>query len=254
MKTGHSKRNYRAAMLLLSTVLSSQVILSQTTDTTSSTSCGAVQFQLVGGLGVYFLGEYDKVCHYRIGVDLNYSHSDQSGDGSGYDIYSSSSSSSGSSLKSQPDQKSTSYQITLSGLFIQQLIEYKHALLYCGVGPMASYAWDTRSNKSQLTQTNIPSLSTTSSTNVQGSSSKTSGIGPLAIVGVRSQLLEHVGLSAEIAVSAVYQWTTLSDLYSDSSVYSPSMSTNSTKEGSVAHTHGWPVGVSGIRVGLIMEL
>ena len=253
MKTNPSKIKYCAIILLLFTVLYSQVTLSQKADTLLSACApdGAVQFQLIGGLGVYYLGNYGNVCHYRIGADINYNHSDQSGSGTSYSIYSSTplSSSSGSSNTSQPDRNSTSYQISLSGLYLQQLAQYKYVFLYCGVGPMASYSWNTYADNS----TQSFGGSASSSTNNYGSSSKASGIGTLAIIGFESRLLEHVGLSAEIGVSAFYQWTTQSNsTYSTSS--SSSGTTNTNEYGNVTHLGGWSVSVSSIRIGLVMEL
>jgi hypothetical protein len=257
MKADHSKRYYRAAILLLFTMLNSQGVLSQTTDSLLSSWAldGAVQFQLIGGLGVYYLGDCGHVGHYRIGADLNYSHSNQSGNGSGYTMYSSTPppSSSGNSNTSKPEQNSTSYQISLSGLYLQQLAEYEHVFMYCGVGPMVSYSWNTNTSKSQSIQINSAGY-VSSYENDYGGTDKTSGIGTLAIIGFRSRLLNHVGLSAEIAVSAVYQWTTQSNSSTYFSNSGLASNTNTTINSDVTHLDGWAASVSTIRVSLIMEL
>ena len=58
-------------MLLCFTILNSQEATSQTTD---SLSQGFLQFQLIGGLGVYYIGDWSASSYFRIGADMSLNH------------------------------------------------------------------------------------------------------------------------------------------------------------------------------------
>ncbi len=240
-------------LLLCFAILNSRDAFSQAKDSlsSSSTSDGALQFQLIGGLGVYYIGECGTYSHFRIGADLSLNHSDQSGSGTSY-YYNTPSSTSSSTTVSQPEQSSTSYQFSLSALYLQKLVEYRHASMYCGIGPSVNYSWNRSTNKSPSTETSGGTV-IYSSTDSYGSTEKTSGIGPLVILGVRSRLVEHVGLSAEIGVSAVYWWNTQT-YFSNSTSSGTSSDVSTANTSSTSRLTGWAISLTGIRVGLIVEL
>lgn len=256
MKTISLKMTYLGNLLLILTMLNSQNVHAQTTDslTYHSTSNGAIQFQLIGGLGVYYIGDCGSAPHLRIGVDLSFDHSDQSGGNSAYSISTSTppSSSSSSHSASDPDQTSNSYQISLSGLYLQQLADYKHTSVYCGVGPLATYAWDRYRSKYPRTFIDSYNNSSTSLENNENTY-KSSSIGPLTIFGIRSRLVDHVGLSAEIGLSAVYRWTTESYSYRSTSTSSGS-SSSTYENGNISNLSGWVFTLNAIRIGLVIEL
>lgn len=254
MKTAFSHTIHITIVLLFSTMLNLQKVHAQTTDSLirSSSFNSALQFQLIGGIGVYYIGDWSSVSGFRIGADVSLNHANQSGSNNGYDIsiYTPPSPSSVQENTSQPEQTSNSYQISLSGLYLQQLAEYKQTLVYCGIGPEMTYHWDRSTSKYPETYT---SSDTSSSTNSQENTNKISGIGPLAILGVRSRLLDRVSLSAEIELSAIYQWTVQTNSYI-STTTSPPYAVVTYKSGSISDLNGWSISLNAIRVGLIIEL
>jgi len=253
MKKTCSHTIHITIVLLLSTMLALQKAHPQTTDSLihSSSFNSALQFQLIGGIGVYYIGDWSSVSGFRIGANVSLNHSNQSGSNNGYDIsiYTLPPSSAQENT-SQPEQTSNSYQISLSGLYLQKLAEYKQTLIYCGIGPEITYHWDRSTSKYLETYT---SNDTTSSTNSQENTNKTSGIGPLAILGVRSRLLDRVSLSAEIELSAIYQWTVQTNSYISTTTY-PAYDVVTYKSGGISDLNGWSISLNAIRVGLIIEL
>ena len=256
MKTTCSRTIHITIVLLLSTMLSLQTAHPQTTDSLihASSSNGAMQFQLIGGIGVYYIGDWTPASQFRIGTDVSFNHSNQSGSNNGYTIYSYTPPSSSSVQENirQPDQTYNSYQTSLSGLYLHNLAEYKHTFIYCGVGPMITYSWN---RSTSINPETYVSNYTSSNNDNSESTNKRSGVGPLAIIGVRSRLLNHVSLSAELELSAVYQWTmqTSSDIYTSSnSSFSPPTNTDTSSD--ITHLNGWAISLNAIRVGLIIEL
>lgn len=233
------------AILTISIItFGSQETFSQTTDSTSSSSafCGALQFQLTGGVGIYYIGELSQSSYYRVGADLSLNRSDQSG--------SESSLSSSDTTLSQPKQSTNSYQISLSALYIQKLAEYKKTFLYCGVGPMVTYSW--QRGTSSYPSTDYYQGTTESEKYSSEYTSRISGIGPMAIFGVRTRLANQVGASAEIGISAVYQWNTQSG--SSSSTYIGYGTTSTSNNSDISHLNGWAVSLANVRVGVVFEL
>jgi hypothetical protein len=90
MKTKSSLSIYLGILLLFLIILNSQRVFAQTADSaavSSSTSGGAIQFQLVGGIGVYYIGDWSPASRFRVGADVSWNHSNQSGSNTGYSIY-----------------------------------------------------------------------------------------------------------------------------------------------------------------------
>lgn len=231
----------------------SQRTFSQTTDSTSSSSASgcALQFQLIGGVGIYYIGELNQSSYFRVGADVSLNHSDQSGDETTQYLYSSSSSSPTSDTTlSKPVQTTNSYKISISGLYIQKLAEYKTTFLYCGAGPLLIYSWDRGTSNSPSTEISEGAAYTEGYT--YENTSKTSGIGPAAIFGVRSRLVDKVGLSAEVVLSAIYQWNTQTN--SSSSTSSSVSYTSADNSSGISHLNGWAVSVANVRVGVVIEL
>jgi len=241
-------------MLLIFTVLNSQSGYAQSTDslTHSPTSNRAIQFQLIGGIGVYYIGDWNPASHYRIGADVSLNHSKQTGSYVEYSMQTepppSPTTSSGGT--SQPEQTSNSYQVSLSGLYLQTLADYKNTSIYFGVGPIVSYSWSRTTSKYPHTSTGT--YDTTISVDNNEYTTKASAIGPLAIIGLRSQLIDHVALTAEIGLSAVYQWTMQSNSYI--STYGTPASSSTFSNGDVVRLDGWAVSLNAIRIGLIVGL
>ena len=251
MKTAFNKIINLATPLLLITTLNWQIARSQPTDSTShiSTSIGTIQFQLLGGLGLYYIGNCSSVSHYRIGADFYINHSHQSGGGVSYNINTAIGAQSPQYYTSIPDEISNSYQISLSTLYLQQIVEYKHTSIYCGVGPVISYNWDRSNDKTtdyQATPSNTAIYDNENTT-------KTSGIGPLIIIGLKSRVLDHISLTAEIGLSALYQWTMNSYSY-NSTYYGPGSYSSASTAGNIAHLNGWEISLTDIRIGLAIEL
>ena len=251
MKKKPSQSLYAKAILLALTLFVAQTAHPQAIDSKpdSAISHDAIHFQLIGGLGVYYIGDWSPVGHIRIGADFSANHSDHNGDGVQYAIYSSGNS---SPSTRHPDQTSNSYKISLSGLYLQNLIEYRHTGLYCGVGPTVSYSWSRWTSTDKYIYSGSNQITNTyDNENTQ----KTVGVGPLAIFGLRSGLSEHVSLTAEITFSGVYEWNTqtsseISTTSTSSIYYTPTVD----KSGDVLHQKGLNFSISAIRIGLIIEL
>ena len=243
-----------AILALLVGMFGAQGTFSQTRDSSSasSASCGALQFQLIGGAGINYIGKLSRSSFFRIGADLSLNHVNQSGNESSSFSYTSSSSpaSSDSTIESS-NQTMNSYNVSLSALYVQELAEYKSAFLYCGVGPMLTYSWSKSTDNHPVVETS--GGITTFYTNTSSSTGKTSGIGPTAIIGVRSNLVNHVGVSAEIGFSAIYQWNTQSNLNISRST-SPPWYSASENVSNVSHMNGWNVSLSSVRIGVVFDL
>ena len=254
MKTSYSRIFYFGVMMFCYTLFNSETTYSQTIDSLShpSNSNGAFQFQLLGGIGIYYIGELNSVSHFRIGADVSLNHSDQSGNNSGSSTYTSEPPlySSSSSNSSEPNQTGNSYQISLSALYLHNLVEYKQSTMYAGVGPLLSYYWNRSISKYPSTSTYS---STTTYSNSSENTSKTSSIGPLSIFGVKSKLVEYVDISAEISLSAVYQWTFQSSSFSSTNGNLPSY-TSTSSNNNISRLSGWSVSINAIRIGLIINL
>ena len=254
MKIISSQATHLAIMLLWCTMLNSQIATSQTTD---SLSQGFLQFQLIGGLGIYYIGDWTTSSFFRIGADLSLNHTNQSGDSLQLSNYTTTppSSTSASSNTSQPGHTSNSYQITLSALHVQKLLVYKQTFTYCGIGPMVSYSWSRSTNDipTSYAQTYGTTTYYTSGEYISENTNKISALGPFAMLGVRSLLINRVAVSAEIGFSALYQWTTQSNSSTTTST-NPSGSSNTSDAGSISHLEGWNVSLYAIRIGLIIEV
>jgi hypothetical protein len=252
MKTTILRRISFGMIMLFCTFLFPQRGFPQTPDSLFRTSGESLQFQLLGGLGIYYIGNWGTASHFRVGFDVSFSHTDNSGDGNIYSInYSTPGSTSSSSSTNQPEQNSTSCNISLSGVYVQKVAGFANALLYGGAGPMASYSYSRNSSATGSTSTDT--YSTTFNTSANSTTTRTWGIGPLAILGVRNRILDHVSLSAEVSISALYQWTSGTALYHSLSSYSPT-SSSGYEQGSNSNLKGWDVSLSSIRIGVIVEL
>lgn len=230
---------------------------SQAADTLmhSSTSGGSIQFQLIGGIGVYYIGDWTASSFFRIGADLSFNHLNGSGDSLESSNYSSTSpyNTGASGNSSQPVHTSNAYRISLSALHVQKLLVYKQTFTYCGIGPLVSYSWSRSTND----------INTTYATNqyysidgdITENTNKISAVGPFVMLGIRSLLINRVSVSAEIGFSALYQWTTQTNSRTVTETYTnPSESSNTNNNGSISHLEGWDISLYAIRIGLIIEI
>ena len=237
-----------AILTSLIVTFDAQTTYSQTGDS-SSTSMqpgGAIQFQLIGGTGLDYIGYLNQSSSFRVGIDFSFNHSTQSGNQSSYYSYSPTQppASSGDTTISENDLATNSYSLTLSGLYIQNLTEYGNAFLYCGVGPMLVFSLQ-RNAWTNQSSTNL-------NWNNSESSSKTSGLGPIAILGARGKLCGQIEISGEIGVSATYQWNTFSSFSNSGAIDLLNTSLNSSS--SISHLNGWVFSFTHIRVGVIVDL
>ena len=231
-----------AILLLMS--LHSQQLLSQTRDSLSGSGGGALQFQLIGNLGMYYLVHVGSSSYLRVGVNGSYDHTDNSGDGNNYYFPSSSS-------QTKPSEKSTSYSVALSGVFALKIAGFANSALYCGLGPLTSYSVD--NSYSTLSYSYTSDVSNLAYTQVHSSANKVWGVGPLGILAVRTHLFGSVGLTAEVDLSAQYQWTsgTSNDHYER---VDPTSGSESSNGGTNQHLAGWKVEISSIIIGVDVEL
>jgi hypothetical protein len=255
MKTKSFKNIYLTVIFVCGIIINSAQTLSQESDTLTnlqSSNC-ALQFQLIGGVGVYYINDLNKESHLRIGADVNLNHSDQSGDQSGFSMYTSGNppTSSASTSTEKPDQTSNSYQIIFSVLYIRDIVEYKHTNLYCGLGPMTSYLWSRSTSKSISTNTSTSYAYVYNNTSENTTNSR--NLGAMAMFGVNSQILDNVGLTAEISLSASYNWQTNTNSYTSVNT-STGSSYYSNSNGGITHNNGWLLSINAIRVGLLIGL
>jgi hypothetical protein len=252
MKNSFNKTIPFTVILWLTTIFNSTSAFSQSTDSLAhlSSSSGAIQFQLLGGLGIYYIGDWNSASQYRIGADFSISHTNQSGGGITY-TFNTVPATGGQYNTTQPNQISNSYQFSLSALYLQRIIEYNHALFYCGVGPTLSYDWGRSNDKT----TYFASVQNNTGTQIYNNenTTRTSAIGPLAIIGVRSRLLDHVSLTAELGLSALYEWTMQSYSY-NSTTNGPGSNRNASTTGNISHLDGWTISLTDIRIGLAIQL
>jgi hypothetical protein len=252
MKTTQSRPICLGMMMLFCTFLLPQQTFPQITDSLSQASSGSLQFQLLGGLGIYYLSDCSSTTYFRVGIDGYFNHSDNSGDGTGYSTYSSTSGTTNSyTITTQPEENSTSYEVSVSGVYALRIVEYANTNLYCGAGPIASYSHSKSSTTSSSTSTDDTGTTMESQTN--NNTGKTWGVGPLAILGLRNRLLDHVSLSAEISVSALYQWTSRTYNSRYTSTSSPAI-TSASNYGNTSSSKGWYISLSNIRIGVIVDL
>ncbi|HUI29159.1 MAG TPA: hypothetical protein VLX91_03000 [Candidatus Acidoferrales bacterium] len=240
-------------LLTLTLLISPERSFSQAPDSTSAslTFGNALQFQLIGGVGLNYLGELNSSSYFRIGADLSLSHSNQSGSQSNSEVESYAPPSVNSdTIATNPDQTSNSYGITLSGLYVRKLAEYRNTILYLGAGPEVTYSWTKSSDDEPGTRTS-GGVSASEGTDNE-STNKTAGIGPVAVLGVGSKIIEQVSLTAEIGISALYEWNSSSSGY----IYSldqPSYQ-YTERSNSSSHITGWVISLANVRVGILIGL
>ena len=238
-------------IIFLNSAVDSKAI-SQTNDSLSTyqSSSAALQFQLIGGLGVYYLAECSSFGNLRIGADASFNHTGSSGSSQsnttylgGTPVYSSQSGS--------PDQSTTSYQVSLSGLYLHRLVAYEHATLYFGAGLVASISHNKYTNN--LTSTSSTSYGAQSSSiNEYVSKTTTWGAGALGIVGIRTQVYQQISLCAEIGFSALHNWT--SEITTSTTRQNEPPPFDFTNSTTTSDLKGWSLSLSNIRIGLIIAV
>jgi hypothetical protein len=239
-------------LLTLAILIGPGKSFSQATDSTTSFTFGnALQFQLIGGVGLDYIAGLSLSSCFRIGADLSLNHTDRSGSQSSSEIYSyPPSSPSTDTISTSPDQTSNTYAITLSGLYIQKLAQYRNTILYFGAGPEVAYSWGRSSDNEPGRRTSQGTIETQETSTE--STNKTTGIGPVAILGVGSRIVDQVSVTAEIGLSALYEWSSTSSATSYSYTQ-PSYQYSDTFNSS-SHTTGWTISLANVRIGILVGL
>jgi hypothetical protein len=245
----------RTLIGLLVFVFWQQVTIAQHADSISTGQrVPAMQFQLFGGYGVNYIADRMASASFRIGVDVSFSHADSSGSTnlSSHSSYLSSGSSSSSSSQSgdEPNNSSTSYQISVSALSIHRLADFAWSSLGAGVGVIVSYSFDWASDQENQTTPGIAF-----STNTNARTIESWGVGPLVFLGISNRILDHFCFTAELSLAVTHQWTTKKYTGDYESTYSGSPSsyqTNSSSEST--KVDGWSFQLSRIRIGVEIDL
>jgi hypothetical protein len=224
----------------------------QTSDSSASMRAngGALQFQLIGGVGIYYIGECSSGISFRVGANAHIQHTTSSGTNESMSAYSGGTGP--STMTGKPDQSSSSYDITVSGLFIHTIAEYAHTSLYCGAGPMGSYS-EGKITQGSITYSYYPTESFTS-TNAYTERTIQWSVGPLAIIGIRARLFAPVSLSAEISAAAVYQWWSTSSTSTTQSSGTGYQYTSINVNTSNSDLKGWSIVLNNIQIGVLIEL
>jgi len=256
MKTILSKRGYPIILFVLSSMLIPQELFPQSADslTQSLPFEGGIQFQLIGGMGIYYIGNLGSGSHFRVGADLSLSNSNQSGNRDNYSFnYFTAAPYSNSSIESnKPHQKVNTYTVSVSGLYLQNLVKYKHATIYCGVGPIIDNSWS-RSTDDYTDSYTFSSGNIYTTIENDETTSKSMGAGPLLIFGIKSQLFSYVQLTAEFELSALYQWNSQTSSTRTTTTGS-TINSSTTNSDNVSHLSGWAITLNPIRIGVIIEL
>ena len=253
MKSFHSPSiNFMVIIgCLMLTALAPGKTAAQIADSLGNPSCSALQFHLIGDVGVFYLANFGPGSFLRVGVDGSWGHSDKSGERE--DIYTSLPSTGSPSTDynvQNPEDKNTSYTVDISGVYALNLVGFANSSLYAGAGPMVSYSYGSGSSTTSYvngTLDHYREASTTSST------TKTWGLGPVAIVGVRCQIIRQVALTAEVSASAMHEWTSYTHLWYFESQYTgqnPSAGIDSEND----HTTGWRASLNSIIIGVVVAL
>jgi hypothetical protein len=209
---------------------------------------GSLQFQLVGGIGINYFAPIGSSSCIRLGVDVAFKH--EHSDGS-YDEQAVVFPSSVTISKGYPASEATSYDLTVSGLFIQTLSEFMSTSFYCGIGPSVSFSYS-----KAVSNVDDRAMLGASFNSVKGTSEDKStvrGLGGLALLGARARLVENVSISAELCFSALHKWSNTSTYsetmyaFSEGNAYQISDSKSSSGR-------GWSTTVSRIRVGLVIGI
>ena len=237
------------AIVLIVLVYSRQTF-SQTADSLLNTSGGALQFQLIGNLGLFYLAPCGSNAFLRIGADGSFGHSSNSTDlAQSTSSVSSGGPPSSSQWTNKPEGKSTSYTISLSAAYALNIAKYANSSLYLGVGPMTGYSY----NHSSSTGSTTYGGSSSSYSNDYNRTEKTWSLGPFALLGVRAQLVSHVSLTAETSVSALYQWSSITSASHSGYTYPP-QGFSMNDDYSNGTTAGWDVALKSIVIGVVVVL
>ncbi|HLP17996.1 MAG TPA: hypothetical protein VK470_17190 [Bacteroidota bacterium] len=243
-------------LLLCLLTAASYRVDAQTADTSAAntTPASAVQFQLLGGFGINYLGSFGETSSYRIGLDLSLNHTNQWGENNG-SIYIDSSSpytSRRTSTGGSDDKTSTEYSATLNILYLERIAHYKKANLYYGFGPMASYSRSkiSISTRDLLIGSGSESQDYNSSENIISEY----GAGPLLMTGVSTHVINAVTLSAEFGLSVKYIWSTTTSSLFHTSTYGTINAFNSERHENSSTSDGWTISLTAIRIGCIIEL
>jgi hypothetical protein len=243
--TSYHSRLIVWGVIVLTVLIQSQVFTQPIeSDSTRQSIAGGFQFQLIGGLGLYYFCDSRTSSSFKVGFDASINHSNSSGnlktlDG---DIASQ------VSTSGNPEKASSSDQISASALYVYYIAEYAHTFLYCGLGPMASYSYEKGLDN---WTSSSPGVSTF--TNANENVSTVWGVGPVGMIGIRSRIIEHVSLSAEMSFSALHQWTSQSSSLTYTATYTAG-GTYKTVHTSESTLKGWSISISSIRVGIILVL
>ena len=73
MKTIDARPIRLGMAVLCAMLLFSQSSFPQSSDTLTGASSGSLQFQLIGGLGAYYIGSWEPTSYCRIGADVSLS-------------------------------------------------------------------------------------------------------------------------------------------------------------------------------------
>lgn len=235
---------------LVASLLSCHSLNAQTLDsaTAATPTRGALQFQLVGGLGVNYFAPLGNSSSLRLGADVAFKHGHSDAT---YDEHALLYPMGPTISWGYPEADATSYEFTVSGLYIQALSEFMNTSLYCGVGPSASFSFS--KTLGNIDDRSMTGASFNSVTGTSENKSTVRGIGGLALLGAKARIIERISLSAELCFSALYQWSNTS-LYSETRYFYSEGSSSQTFDSRSSSSRGWSTAVSNIRVGLLIGI
>ena len=245
------------ALVLASLLLACQLAFSQSPDSSRQIRTAALQFQLINGFGLNYWSGLPSGSYLRVGADLSYHHSNSSGMSGGDYTYSSVSDTYSSSThetsSGTPDDNSTSYQISISGVYLRSIPCFVNTSIFCGggLGIQHSKGWSSSSSSTVRWDTSFRTVQTSENRN----NSRSVGVGPVLVCEVQTSLISHVALSAEVSLSAMYQWSWTDSYWSYGNTSTGSShSSSSNSQSQNTNEKGWDISLNSIRLGIVVEL
>lgn len=197
-----------------------------------SNHSSAIQFHLVGGYAVSYLGSLSPSSAFRITADLYLNSRSIEGP-----IKSSSSSYTQDRSRST---NSDSYGADVVVSHVSYAAVTDNSSFYFGLGPVASYT----SSSSKDIDAEHPSFSSPGYHNEYSTRASQWGIGAQGIVGLQAMLTSTVSFLAEYQVSALHIWQESRSDYSFSSASGSDFNWSTTEQ------RGWQFNLNSIRLGI----
>lgn len=244
----------RLFLILLCQVVSPLASLAQSRDSIAEIMPfrPAIQVQLYNGVGVNYLGHLTASTRYRVGVDISIHYGESSGPGD-VNVFTVNSYYT-KRITSQKSETSSHY-IGVSPLALFDIAAYSRAALYWGIGPSVSYQYTkTASTYNERTDYHSSGNSFYEANSSDDTSIRTVAFGSAALVGIRGNVVDGFGVTAEIECRAMYEITHSDGLRTTYEMTGSSTLPNVQEAHSSGKNTGWSLTLANVRAGIIFNL